>query len=267
MNGSMVRLTVDGAEVSAPEGRSLIEAIRKTGVQLPALCYHPSLEAYGACRLCVVEVTVDGRTKLLPSCSTPVAERMVVQTDSEAAERARRLSMQLILARCSGVKSLWDYAAKMGVTDTPFEKSDEDCIMCGLCERVCRELVGKAVIAVAGRGAEREVRPPFDGECDVCIGCEACVAVCPTGKVKSLIEDGRLYMETWKTRLDLAHCAECGRVFAPEKLIEHVRSDAERLGIQPDLCPRCRGRSAAQRLRKATATPAGSVTGRVESEG
>jgi len=238
VNGSMVRLTVDGAEVSAPEGRSLIEAIRKTGVQLPALCYHPSLEAYGACRLCVVEVTVDGRTKLLPSCSTPVAERMVVQTDSEAAERARRLSMQLILARCSGVKSLWDYAAKMGVTDTPFEKSDEDCIMCGLCERVCRELVGKAVIAVAGRG-----------------------------KVKSLIEDGRLYMETWKTRLDLAHCAECGRVFAPEKLIEHVRSDAERLGIQPDLCPRCRGRSAAQRLRKATATPAGSVTGRVESEG
>jgi len=138
--------------------------------------------------------------------------------------------------------------------------------MCGLCERVCRELVGKAVIAIAGRGAEREVRPPFDGESDACIGCEACVAVCPTGKVKSLIEDGRLYMETWKTHLALARCSECGQLYAPEKLVEHVKSDAERLGIDVALCPRCRGRALATRLRKAMPPLVDSVMGTVESE-
>ena len=250
MSADLVAMTINGAPVEANPARPLLEAIRATGVEIPTLCYHPALKAYGACRLCLVEAEWDGRNRMIAACSTPPIEGMSVRTSTEDAERARKLSMQLILARCSGVKSLWEFAARLGVTDTPFEKHDEDCIQCGLCERVCREFVGRSVIAFSGRGAERDVRSPFDKESEVCIGCEACVSVCPTGKVKSVRENGSLVMKTWKTKLEIAPCPECGRPYAPGRMMEYLKARAKKVNMRNisehmELCPLCRRHIAA----------------------
>jgi predicted molibdopterin-dependent oxidoreductase YjgC len=252
MSAERVVVNINGCEAEADASRPLLEAIREAGISIPTLCYHPALQPYGACRLCLVEAEWDGRKRMVAACSTPPAAGMRVWTGTEDALRARKLSMQLILARCSGVPGIWEFAAGLGVVDTPFEKKDEDCIQCGLCERVCRELVGRAVISYVGRGAAREVRSPFGKESDVCIGCEACVAVCPTGKVRSSWAGGRLVMETWDTTLEIESCAGCGCPYVPKRMLEHLGPKAGKMNSDLSLCPACRRRAAAEKYRYAT---------------
>jgi NADH dehydrogenase/NADH:ubiquinone oxidoreductase subunit G len=252
MSAERVVVNIDGCETQADAERPLLVAIREAGISIPTLCYHPALQPYGACRLCLVEAEWDGRKKIVAACSTPPVPGMIVRTGTEDALRARKLSMQLILARCSGVSSIREFAARLGVVDTPFEKRDEDCIQCGLCERVCRELVGQSVISYVGRGAAREVHSPFDKTSDVCIGCEACVAVCPTGKVRSSWADGRLVMETWNTDLDLVSCPGCGSPYVPKEMLEHLGPKTEKTNLDLSLCPACRRRTAAEKYSHAT---------------
>lgn len=252
MDSKTITLSVNGKEITAITGRPLLEVLRAEGIEMPTLCYHPALQPYGACRLCLVEIWQKNGSKVAASCSTPVSAGMIVHTESELAMRARRSSMQMILARCSGVKSLWDFAARLGVTDTPYECGDEDCIQCGLCERVCRELIGASVISFAGRGAEREVKVPFEKSSEVCIGCEACVTVCPTGKVRSVLEDSHLVMTTWNTALDLARCTGCGGLYTPEQMLRRLAPIAEKKDLEIALCPTCRRRALAARYYSAT---------------
>lgn len=252
MSAERVVVNINGCETQADPSRPLLEAIREAGIAIPTLCYHPALQPYGACRLCLVEAEWDGRKRIVAACSTPPVPGMIVRTGAEDALRARKLSMQLILARCSSVPSIREFAAGLGVVDTPFEKRDEDCIQCGLCERVCRELVGRAVISYVGRGAAREVRSPFDKKSDVCIGCEACVAVCPTGKVRSSWADGRLVMDTWNTALDIESCPGCGYPYVPKSMLAHVGPKVEKMHSDLSLCPACRRQGAAEKYRYAT---------------
>lgn len=96
----MVNLTIDGKRVSAEQGTTVLKAARQRGVDIPTLCDHESLPPYGACRICIVEVTQRGKTKLTSSCTLPVAEGMEVKTSSERVLRTRRMLAELLLARC-----------------------------------------------------------------------------------------------------------------------------------------------------------------------
>jgi NADH dehydrogenase/NADH:ubiquinone oxidoreductase subunit G len=200
-----------------------------------------------------VEVVQAGRADIKAACCTPAGDGMVVRTNTADARRARRLAMQLILARCPGVASLWNFAAKFGVTDTPFERTEErqDCILCGLCERVCGELLGANAIAYAGRGIERKVVSPFDKENEACLGCEACANICPTGRITSRRLGQKLVMETWKTTHQLAVCPGCGGAIVTERLIEFLKPRLVELPLPIDECPSCRRRLAARRYLEA----------------
>jgi len=189
MEGSEKEITlkIDGIEVNAKKGTSILDVAKKLGINIPTLCHHPALEPFGACRVCSVEITDKrGRKKIVTSCNYPVSEGLIVDTKSEKVFRTRQLLLELLLARCPKVKKIQDLAREYGVEKPSFWVGDpeEDCILCGLCARVCEELVGVSAINFANRGVEREVTAPYHTISDDCVGCGACAIVCPTDSKK-----------------------------------------------------------------------------------
>ncbi|TES90360.1 MAG: 4Fe-4S dicluster domain-containing protein [Candidatus Cloacimonadota bacterium] len=182
----MVNLKIDGQKIEVEEGTTILKAASELSIEIPTLCYHPALEPYQACRVCVVEMVQNGRSKLVASCGRVVEEGMVVKTDSERAKRARRLFVELLLARAPASELLQDLARKVGIEVSRFKtkKEDEKCILCGLCVRVCNDVMKIGAIGFANRGAKIEVTPPFKEFSKVCTTCGACAFVCPTGAIK-----------------------------------------------------------------------------------
>jgi bidirectional [NiFe] hydrogenase diaphorase subunit len=181
----MVTLTIDGKIINVEGETPIIEAARKLGIKIPTLCHHEALKPYGACRLCVVEVIKNKWSKLVTSCNYPAEEGLVVLTTSDRVRRTRRMLMEFFLVRSPNVPVIKQMADKMGVRASRLKKQeDERCILCGLCVRVCEEMVGVSAISFANRGIEREVDTPFGMDSDVCIGCGGCTYICPTGCIE-----------------------------------------------------------------------------------
>ena len=180
----MISLVVDGTPVQVEPGATVLEAARKAGADVPTLCYREGCGPGEACRICTVEVTQGGRTRLQASCALPAAEGMEVKTATERVLRGRRMLAELLLARSPGVKAVQDLARSLGVESSRFPAKNEDCILCGLCVRACSEIMGVGAIGFTGRGVERKVEPPFGGRAEACRACGACTFVCPTGKMQ-----------------------------------------------------------------------------------
>jgi bidirectional [NiFe] hydrogenase diaphorase subunit len=178
-----VSIKIDGREIKTSEGTTLLDVAKSLGIKIPTLCFLKGLSPLGSCRLCSVEIADRrGRVKLVTSCNYPAEEGLVVYTGSENVIKTRRFLLELLLARCPKVKEIQDIAREYDIKQPMFSTSneDEDCILCGLCTRVCDELVGVHAIDFAKRGVEREIATPYNEFSDDCIGCGACAVVCPT---------------------------------------------------------------------------------------
>ena len=180
---SEIALTIDDRQVSVESGSAVLAACEELGIHVPTLCYHKALPGFGACRLCLVEVEQRGRTRIRASCTFPAEEGLVVRTNTEPVQRTRRVMAELLLARCPASEKVQEVAAGLGITETRFPKKNEDCILCGLCTRVCSELMKTGAIDFSGRGDTRNVGPAYDRQSPVCMACGACQVVCPTGAV------------------------------------------------------------------------------------
>ena len=191
-----VRLVIDGKEVTAESGRTVLEAAREAGIHIPTLCNHESLPPYGACRFCIVEVTVPGRkARLQASCGMPVVAGMEVKTQSERVRKTRRILAELMLARCPDSSVVRELAAQVGVTQTRFRQlpglsstivGKSGCIMCGMCVRLCDHVMRISALAFEGRGIRRRVTTPFGQPTEVCLTCGACSSICPTQAIEHL---------------------------------------------------------------------------------
>jgi heterodisulfide reductase subunit A len=182
----MIPVVIDGQSIQVEEGTTILEAAQRLGIYIPTLCHHPALEPSGACRLCTVEITVGGRSRLVTACNYPIRWEIEVQTASEKVIKGRKLLAELLLARCPNAPEIQRLAASLGVTEARFEPGAEDelCYLCGLCVRMCREIIGQSAISFVGRGVDRQVGTPFLKFSDDCIACGACAFICPTGAIK-----------------------------------------------------------------------------------
>ena len=199
-------LIIDGKDVSARSGQTILEVARENGIEIPTLCHLDGLTDVGACRLCVVEIK--GSNKLQPACVTSVFEGMEVSTKSERLQKHRRTILELLFTErnhiCSvcvanGHCELQSLAQDQGLThvllpyrnpelsvDASHERFTADhnrCILCTRCVRVCAEIEGAHVWDVMGRGIDSMVITDLHDEWgkSSCTRCGKCVQVCPTG--------------------------------------------------------------------------------------
>ena len=175
----MVELTIDGIRTRVPEGTTVLEAASEMGIVIPTLCYHPGLSAYGACRVCIVEVLNGNRSSLEASCTLPVESGQVILANSEKVSKARKLIVELLLASCPNSKTLQDMAANMGINKIRFKIKDRGCILCGLCVRYCKEQMQSGGIGFVGRGTSRRVATAFGVTPEECRNCGGCEWICP----------------------------------------------------------------------------------------
>ena len=238
--GEIIRFTIDGQKVEGEKGQTILPIALDAGFDIPHLCYNESVKPYGACRLCLVEVRKNGRTRMTTSCTYPVLEGIEVFTQTERVLRARRLIMELLLGRCPGDQLIQDMASDMGLEEIRFEKEDKDCILCGLCARVCDEVVGAHAIHFAQKGSERKMMPPYGKEPTTCIACGACVTVCPVDVIGLKEEGDERTIIRWNRTLKMKQCKVCGNYFAPWFQLEKFREKANLPTDFFEACPSCR---------------------------
>jgi bidirectional [NiFe] hydrogenase diaphorase subunit len=236
----MIPLIIDGQSVEGKEGGNILEVALDAGIEIPHLCYHESVKPYGACRLCLVEVVRGGKSRMTTSCTYPVLQGVEVLTRTEKVLRARRMMIELILAMCPGDALIQNMAKEMGVEEVRFKKEEKDCILCGLCARICDEVVGAHAIQFAARGDRREMIPPFAGEAMNCIACGACVVACPVNVIGMKEQGDERTILRWKRTLKMKKCKVCGNTFAPWFQVEKFREQAKLPKDFFDVCYSCR---------------------------
>ena len=182
---SEIQLQIDGKEVKATEGMTVLEAAQSAGIFIPTLCHHEKLEPFGACRVCIVEVEVNGWTKLVVSCVYPVEENIIVRTRSEKVDRIRKTIIELLMAHAPDSPQLLDLAQEYGADKDRFEKDASFCIHCGLCVRYCTEVAKKSAIGFVGRGINKEISFIPEIAAKECNNCKECFPLCPTSYLQA----------------------------------------------------------------------------------
>jgi NADH dehydrogenase/NADH:ubiquinone oxidoreductase subunit G len=222
-------------------GESLLGALRRLGYEVPSLCFHEAVSAYGACRLCLVEVGKGKKRRLTTSCNFPVQEGIEVFLDTDRVRKHRRVVLQLLLAVAPEAQEIQALAKEHGVEATPFEpRKGEKCILCGLCTRVCKEIVRADAIAVASRGVTKQMTAPYDETNEACIGCGACVYVCPTQCIGLTEEKNIRHILRWHRDLPMKACKKCGRFFAPTFQLNTFAGQIQVERSNFDMCQDCR---------------------------
>ncbi|MGQ9920554.1 MAG: 2Fe-2S iron-sulfur cluster-binding protein [Desulfobacca sp.] len=216
-----VSFYINGLYTTAPVGTTLLQAARSMDIDIPTLCYHPDLKSEGQCRLCLVEIGEWPRTRLVNSCTYPVEKDLKVQTHSEKVLEARRLVLELLLARAPKAEIVRQLAAAHGVSHSRFvsEDPEELCILCGLCVRTCRDIVGVSAIGMINRTPAKMVSTPFKEPSEACIGCGSCAFVCPTGVITYTEKNG--IRSIWGRDFELLACETCGSYIAPRASLEY----------------------------------------------
>ena len=177
---SEILLQIDGKEVAAREGMTLLQVAQAAGIFIPTLCCHEKLEPYGGCRICTVEVEVRGRRNLVAACLYPVEKNLVVRTRSEKIDRIRKMILELLLAHAPDAFALQDLAKEYGADKDRFEKEASFCIHCGLCVRYCAEVKKKNAVGFVDRGTRREISFIPEIALKECWNCKECFPLCPT---------------------------------------------------------------------------------------
>ncbi len=241
----MITISMNGKKYQAQEGENVLKVALREGIEIPYLCYQDTLSPFGACRLCMVEVINGGKPGLTTSCTLPVAEGLTLETQSAEVVRIRKVLLELYLSEAPGSQKISELAKKYGVDHSRFTHIDvtakgDRCTLCGLCVRVCDEILGIGAINYAGRGTTTSINTPWYETSSSCIGCGACEYVCPADAIDIIDKDDERIMETWnKTTLKLKECEESMKHFATERLVELVGSKNTNIlkeleGLSPD---------------------------------
>ncbi|SHJ22191.1 NADH-quinone oxidoreductase subunit G [Malonomonas rubra DSM 5091] len=227
----MVNLTIDGKQVTVSKDATIYEAAKQAGIYIPVLCYAKKLLPYGACRVCLVEVE-QMKGRLIPSCTTPVTEGMVVTTMSDEIRKVRKTVLEFLLVNhvvdcpvCDkgGECDLQELTYEYEVVTNRFEGEKFDlptdevnpliernmnrCVLCGKCVRVCDEIVGYGSYSFINRGFETKIATAFDRGLN-CEFCGQCVSMCPVGAI--LPRPFKFKARPWQLKEVDTVCGYCG---------------------------------------------------------
>jgi NADH dehydrogenase/NADH:ubiquinone oxidoreductase subunit G len=195
-----VTLTIDGAKVRADQGTSVLDAALEVGICIPALCHVQGLTPTGACRLCVVEVVKNGRSKITSSCTLEVEEGMVILAHTIKILKIRSNLAEMLVAEAPNSRAIQDLAVRCGVRTVRYPFRNKDCVLCGRCVQACSEMWRSNSLGFVGRGDERHVALPFNERPEYCKRCNACIDLCPitVGPCDGPMKTGEEYL-----------CAKC----------------------------------------------------------
>ncbi len=182
---SEIRMQIDGKEVKAKEGMTVLEAAQQAGISIPTLCHHEKLEPFGGCRLCMVEVESGGWTKLVVSCVYLAQDDLIVRTRSEKIDKIRKTILELLLAHAPDSPQLLELASEVGADADRFEQEASFCIHCGLCVRYCAEVKKKNAIGFIDRGIRKEIAFIPEIAAKECNDCKECFPLCPTSYLQA----------------------------------------------------------------------------------
>ena len=177
---SDILVKIDGKDVQAGEGMTVLEAAQSAGISIPTLCHHEKLEPFGGCRLCIVKVQVGNWSKHVVSCVYTVEENLEVTTRSEKIDRIRKMILELQLAHAPDSPELLAYGEEYGADRDRFEKESSFCIHCGLCVRYCNEVKKKNAVGFIDRGIRKEISFIPEVAARECWDCKECFELCPT---------------------------------------------------------------------------------------
>ena len=177
---SDLRMNIDGRDVAASEGQTVLEAARAAGIDIPTLCHHDLLEPHGGCRLCIVELDFGEWTQVVVSCVYPAKDGLKVRTRSEKIDRLRRTILELLMAHAPDSPDLNALAAEYGAERHRFDQEADFCIHCGLCVRYCAEVKGLHAVGFVDRGIRKEIAFLPDIARTECEACKECFPLCPT---------------------------------------------------------------------------------------
>jgi NADH dehydrogenase/NADH:ubiquinone oxidoreductase subunit G len=227
----MPTLTVNGRRVTVAEDATILDAALEAGAEVPTLCQFNGLEPWGGCRLCVVDMSMarwdDDWFKVVTACNHPVEEGMTVVTDSERIIETRRVVLDLLLARCPETPLIQGLARDHGINQTSYAPNPEpdDCILCGLCTRVC-DHIGVSAISSVNRGWGREIAPPFHQAPPDCIGCLACAEICPTDCIPYSTSNSK--REIWGKEFEMLRDPRTGEAVITKAQAKHF---SQRSGV------------------------------------
>ena len=241
----MIDFKINGKAVRGDDDETVLSVAKRYGIEIPTFCYHKALEPSGACRLCIVEVTKEeweGWKNYVVSCVYPIAKDILVTTHSPEVVEIRRTIVELLLARCPESKELRALASEYGIAGTNFISSEkpelrDNCILCGLCTRICQEL-GFSAISVAGRGHSKVVAPPLGESPQDCTGCASCARICPTNNIPFKVDSGKL--EIWDREFEMIACKTCKRTYISKDFAQALM---KKKGVPLEyfnLCDECR---------------------------
>jgi NADH dehydrogenase/NADH:ubiquinone oxidoreductase subunit G len=217
-----MKITIDQREINVDPGTTILEAARQNGIDIPTLCYNEAFGGQGMCRMCMVEIKEAGRSRMVASCTYPIYNTIEVLTSTPLLDKIRRNIVALLYRRAGGSGLMQRLYRDYGCVDSRLSLNpDERCIMCRLCVKAC-EVMGSSAIAAVFRGTDKRIATPFDEAADVCLGCMACVQVCPTAAINvSEVDDQRII---WNKTFRLIKCERCGRPFATPEQMEYIRA-------------------------------------------
>jgi predicted molibdopterin-dependent oxidoreductase YjgC len=248
-----MKIIMDGKEVAAERGQTIVEVARKNGIFIPTLCHVPALEPAGMCRICTVELKERGRTRKVTACNYPLRGDVEINTDTPELRQGRKLIVELLASRCPDAPVMQDLAQRYGAELKRFSGESKECIMCGLCARVC-ERVGGNALSLCGRGVEITVDSFYGRPASTCIGCGACARICPVDKIRIEDIDGR--RKVLVKGKEIAHpllrtCKGCGGTFGPVIDLNEVMQRAGESNVpafNTEICPTCARLNLARRL-------------------
>lgn len=226
----MIQLKINGKTVQTEEGRTILDVARRQNIKIPTLCFHEKVGSSGRCKLCVVQVREGDGGRIVASCLYKAKEGMEIVTDSPEVFEARRRNLTDLIAKAPAAERVQYLALRYNVKIPEYkpDQAGSKCILCTLCVRTCKRVAGVGALSVS-----RKIQAS-----DACIGCGACVAVCPTGHITMREKNGR--RTVWGIDFELAKCPKCGRDQAPmvqlKWISEKVQVPLEELLI----CPDCR---------------------------